>query len=131
MALHVPKAPGFASMMKEGARHYSGLEEAVIRFLYAAITCAALLIHKKEEICTLALNITHVYVTPPYTPPLLLLSCDKLILSFILRRIYPSTRSSLFLVNRKELILFQIVLYNQATRQKREIQKMNSHNKGR
>lgn len=31
MALHVPRAPGFASMMKEGARHYSGLEEAVIR----------------------------------------------------------------------------------------------------
>ena len=106
MALHVPKAPGFASMMKEGARHYSGLEEAVIRFLYAAITCAALLIHKKEDIGTLALNITHVYVTPPYTPPLLLLlRCDKLILSFILRRIYPSTRSSLFLVNRKELLL--------------------------
>ena len=31
MALHVPKAPGFASMMKDGARFYSGLEEAVIR----------------------------------------------------------------------------------------------------
>jgi len=31
MALHVPKAPGFASMLKDGARHYSGLEEAVIR----------------------------------------------------------------------------------------------------
>lgn len=31
MALHVPKAPGFAQMMKEGARHFSGLEEAVYR----------------------------------------------------------------------------------------------------
>jgi len=31
MALHVPRAPGFASMMKDGARFYSGLEEAVIR----------------------------------------------------------------------------------------------------
>jgi len=31
MALHVPKAPGFASMMKDGARFFSGLEEAVIR----------------------------------------------------------------------------------------------------
>jgi len=31
MALHVPKAPGFSSMMKDGARFYSGLEEAVIR----------------------------------------------------------------------------------------------------
>lgn len=31
MALHVPKAPGFASMLKEGARHYMGLEEAIYR----------------------------------------------------------------------------------------------------
>ncbi|XP_005108701.1 T-complex protein 1 subunit theta [Aplysia californica] len=31
MALHVPRAPGFAQMMKEGAKHYSGLEEAVYR----------------------------------------------------------------------------------------------------
>ncbi|XP_044757283.1 T-complex protein 1 subunit theta [Coccinella septempunctata] len=31
MALHVPKAPGFSQMLKEGARYYSGLEEAVIR----------------------------------------------------------------------------------------------------
>ncbi|EEZ98562.1 T-complex protein 1 subunit theta [Tribolium castaneum] len=35
MALHVPKAPGFAQMLKEGARHYSGLEEAVIRNINA------------------------------------------------------------------------------------------------
>lgn len=35
MALHVPKAPGFAQMLKEGARHYSGLEEAVIRNIIA------------------------------------------------------------------------------------------------
>ncbi|XP_018577469.1 T-complex protein 1 subunit theta [Anoplophora glabripennis] len=35
MALHVPKAPGFAQMLKEGARHYSGLEEAVIRNITA------------------------------------------------------------------------------------------------
>jgi len=31
MALHVPTAPGFSSMMKDGARFFSGLEEAVIR----------------------------------------------------------------------------------------------------
>jgi len=31
MALHVPRAPGFSSMMKDGARFYSGLEEAVFR----------------------------------------------------------------------------------------------------
>ncbi|KAH9518457.1 T-complex protein 1 subunit theta [Bulinus truncatus] len=31
MALHVPRAPGFAQMMKEGSRHFSGLEEAVYR----------------------------------------------------------------------------------------------------
>ncbi|XP_050299317.1 T-complex protein 1 subunit theta [Anthonomus grandis grandis] len=35
MALHVPKAPGFAQMMKEGARYYSGIEEAVIRNINA------------------------------------------------------------------------------------------------
>jgi hypothetical protein len=32
MAMHVPRAPGFASMMKDGARFYSGLEEAVFRY---------------------------------------------------------------------------------------------------
>ena len=31
MALHVPRAPGFSSMMKDGAKFFSGLEEAVIR----------------------------------------------------------------------------------------------------
>jgi T-complex protein 1 subunit theta len=31
MAMHVPRGPGFAQMMKEGARHISGLEEAVLR----------------------------------------------------------------------------------------------------
>ncbi|XP_064627629.1 T-complex protein 1 subunit theta-like [Lineus longissimus] len=31
MAMHVPKPPGFAQMMKDGAKHYSGLEEAVYR----------------------------------------------------------------------------------------------------
>jgi len=31
MAMHVPKAPGFAQMLKDGAKHYSGLEEAVMR----------------------------------------------------------------------------------------------------
>ncbi|KAK3696954.1 hypothetical protein RRG08_023147 [Elysia crispata] len=35
MALHVPRAPGFAQMMKEGAKHYSGLEEAVFRNISA------------------------------------------------------------------------------------------------
>ncbi|XP_044257857.1 T-complex protein 1 subunit theta [Tribolium madens] len=35
MALHVPKAPGFAQMLKDGARYYSGLEEAVIRNINA------------------------------------------------------------------------------------------------
>ncbi|KAK7108098.1 T-complex protein 1 subunit theta-like [Littorina saxatilis] len=31
MAMHVPRAPGFAQMLKDGARHYSGLEEAVYK----------------------------------------------------------------------------------------------------
>ncbi|KAK7494829.1 hypothetical protein BaRGS_00013956 [Batillaria attramentaria] len=31
MAMHIPRAPGFAQMLKEGAKHYSGLEEAVYR----------------------------------------------------------------------------------------------------
>uniref|UniRef100_A0A0B6YTQ1 T-complex protein 1 subunit theta n=2 Tax=Arion vulgaris TaxID=1028688 RepID=A0A0B6YTQ1_9EUPU len=35
MALHVPRAPGFAQMMKEGAKHFSGLEEAVYRNIAA------------------------------------------------------------------------------------------------
>ncbi|CAH1401906.1 unnamed protein product [Nezara viridula] len=35
MALHVPKAPGFSQMLKEGARHFSGLEEAVFRNIAA------------------------------------------------------------------------------------------------
>ncbi|XP_066253735.1 T-complex protein 1 subunit theta [Euwallacea similis] len=35
MALHVPKAPGFAQMMKDGSRYFSGLEEAVIRNIKA------------------------------------------------------------------------------------------------
>ena len=33
MAMHVPRAPGFSSMMKDGARFFSGLEEAVIRYV--------------------------------------------------------------------------------------------------
>uniref|UniRef100_A0A8I6AAR4 T-complex protein 1 subunit theta n=1 Tax=Rattus norvegicus TaxID=10116 RepID=A0A8I6AAR4_RAT len=35
MALHVPKAPGFAQMLKDGAKHFSGLEEAVYRNIQA------------------------------------------------------------------------------------------------
>jgi len=35
MALHVPKAPGFSQMLKDGARHFSGLEEAVYRNINA------------------------------------------------------------------------------------------------
>jgi len=35
MALSVPKAPGFAQMMKDGAKHFSGLEETVIRSIDA------------------------------------------------------------------------------------------------
>ncbi|XP_078001436.1 T-complex protein 1 subunit theta-like [Glandiceps talaboti] len=31
MALPVPKAPGFAQMLKDGAKHFHGLEEAVFR----------------------------------------------------------------------------------------------------
>jgi len=37
MALHVPKAPGFAQMLKEGAKHYAGLEEAVYRNIAACV----------------------------------------------------------------------------------------------
>ena len=35
--MHVPKAPGFASMLKEGAKHYAGLEEAVYRNISACM----------------------------------------------------------------------------------------------
>ncbi|XP_015597853.1 T-complex protein 1 subunit theta [Cephus cinctus] len=35
MALHVPKAPGMAQMLKDGARYLSGLEEAVYRNIAA------------------------------------------------------------------------------------------------
>lgn len=35
MALHIGKAPGFQSMLKEGSRHFSGLEEAVNRNIKA------------------------------------------------------------------------------------------------
>ncbi|XP_047366679.1 T-complex protein 1 subunit theta [Vespa velutina] len=35
MALHVPKAPGVAQMLKDGARYFSGLEEAVYRNISA------------------------------------------------------------------------------------------------
>uniref|UniRef100_A0A146Y3K7 T-complex protein 1 subunit theta n=1 Tax=Fundulus heteroclitus TaxID=8078 RepID=A0A146Y3K7_FUNHE len=35
MALHVPKPPGFSQMLKDGAKHFSGLEEAVFRNIRA------------------------------------------------------------------------------------------------
>ncbi|XP_015520463.1 T-complex protein 1 subunit theta [Neodiprion lecontei] len=35
MALHVPQAPGVAQMLKDGARYFSGLEEAVYRNISA------------------------------------------------------------------------------------------------
>lgn len=35
MALHIPRAPGFSSMMKDGAQFFSGVEEAVIRNIQA------------------------------------------------------------------------------------------------
>lgn len=35
MALHVPKAPGFQSMLKEGSRFYSGLEEVAYKNIEA------------------------------------------------------------------------------------------------
>ncbi|XP_054001739.1 T-complex protein 1 subunit theta [Hylaeus anthracinus] len=35
MAMHIPKAPGMAQMLKEGARYFSGLEEAVYRNITA------------------------------------------------------------------------------------------------
>ncbi|XP_050436093.1 T-complex protein 1 subunit theta-like [Adelges cooleyi] len=35
MALHIPRAPGFAQMLKDGAMHLSGLEEAVYRNIAA------------------------------------------------------------------------------------------------
>ncbi|THD25062.1 T-complex protein subunit theta [Fasciola hepatica] len=37
MALHVPKAPGFMSMLKDGARYFEGLEEAVFRNIEACL----------------------------------------------------------------------------------------------
>nr|CAB3229024.1 T-complex protein 1 subunit theta-like [Phallusia mammillata] len=35
MAFHVPKAPGFSQMLKDGARHFQGLDEAVYRNIKA------------------------------------------------------------------------------------------------
>ncbi|XP_067848854.1 T-complex protein 1 subunit theta [Heptranchias perlo] len=35
MALHIPKTPGFSQMLKDGAKHFSGLEEAVYRNIQA------------------------------------------------------------------------------------------------
>ncbi|ELU09284.1 hypothetical protein CAPTEDRAFT_170370 [Capitella teleta] len=35
MALHVPRAPGLSQMLKDGAKHYSGVEEAVLRNIVA------------------------------------------------------------------------------------------------
>jgi len=35
MAFHVPRAPGFQQMMKDGAKHFQGLEEAVYRNIKA------------------------------------------------------------------------------------------------
>jgi len=35
MAFHVPRAPGFQQMLKDGARHFQGLEEAVYRNIKA------------------------------------------------------------------------------------------------
>ncbi|XP_067945649.1 T-complex protein 1 subunit theta-like [Watersipora subatra] len=35
MAMHIPRAPGFAQMMKDGSKHYSGLDEAVYRNIEA------------------------------------------------------------------------------------------------
>lgn len=35
MAMHIPKAPGVAQMLKDGARYFSGLEEAVYRNITA------------------------------------------------------------------------------------------------
>merc|ERR1711976_421803 len=31
MAMHVPKAPGLAQMLKDGSKHFSGVDEAVLR----------------------------------------------------------------------------------------------------
>lgn len=39
--MHIPKAPGFSSMLKEGARAYHGLEEAVFRNITACKEFAA------------------------------------------------------------------------------------------
>ena len=40
MALHVPKAPGFQSMMKDGSKFFSGVEEAVIRNIGKILFCS-------------------------------------------------------------------------------------------
>nr|AFM74228.1 chaperonin containing tcp1 [Spirometra erinaceieuropaei] len=40
MALHVPKVPNYVSMLKEGTRHFEGLEEAVFRNIEACVAIA-------------------------------------------------------------------------------------------
>ena len=42
MALHVPKAPGFQSMMKDGSKFFSGVEEAVIRNIGKILFCSCI-----------------------------------------------------------------------------------------
>ena len=39
--MHVPRAPGFASMLKDGAQFFSGVEEAVVRNIGACREFAA------------------------------------------------------------------------------------------
>jgi T-complex protein 1 subunit theta len=41
MALHVPRAPGFQSMMKEGSRFYSGVDEVAMKNIEACKELAA------------------------------------------------------------------------------------------
>uniref|UniRef100_A0A5K3FR08 T-complex protein 1 subunit theta n=2 Tax=Mesocestoides corti TaxID=53468 RepID=A0A5K3FR08_MESCO len=40
MALHVPKVPNYVSMLKDGTRHFEGLEEAVYRNIEACVAIA-------------------------------------------------------------------------------------------
>ena len=50
MALHVPRAPGFSSMMKDGAKFFSGLEEAVIRNIGKKCTLKPIILTTKVTI---------------------------------------------------------------------------------
>lgn len=58
MALHVPKAPGFLQMLKEGARvriSFRIAHQSYMCYIYSNLTFSIILVLKKQYIVTLML----------------------------------------------------------------------------